>query len=135
MENSKAKVLQIIALAVLVIGFIGGIIAGFAIGGLTNSIESISSSFSVGGVEPVRSGFNFFIVIVVWITSFIQSALIWGFAELIDKSAKTTDYLEMLASQNRSQYNAPPAYPQQYPNISYPSNPNQMQNYPQNYNH
>ncbi len=132
MENSKAKVLQIVALAVLVIGLISGFLVGNAIGDFTQSIENLAYSFSGGGSNST-SGFNFTAMIVIWIVAFIQSALIWGFAELINQSAKTTDYLEMLASQNRTQYGAPPVYPKQYPNNYYQSNP--VQNYPQNYGH
>ncbi len=63
-ENMIAKALIIIASAVFVLGFIGGIVAG-----------SVTASYN--------DEFNFVVALITWIASAVNGTMFLGFAEII----------------------------------------------------
>lgn len=135
MTNQKAKILQIVAAVNLGIGIIGGIVAGLFVGSISNSLSSMAASFS-GSTASGSGGFNPIVMLAVWIAAFIQSAFIWGFAELIEQTARSAEYLERLSTPGQPQFVQPTPQPPVPPQQQYPPNPygNPQSNYPGYYN-
>ena len=101
MKNGKAKVLKFIA----ILNMISGLIAGVFLGALSSGIGDIFTNV----VDSYSSyGFNYILMVIVWIIAFIQSALLMGFAELIEQTYLTAQHFNRIDQQYQMNY-----YPQQ----------------------
>jgi len=101
MKNGKAKVLKFIA----ILNMISGLILGVFLGALPSGIRDISSDL-MGSYSSY--GFNYILMVIVWIIAFIQSAWVMGFAELIEQTYLTAQHLNQIEQQYQMNY-----YPQQ----------------------
>jgi len=81
------------------------LIAGVFLGVLSSGIGDIFTNV----VDSYSSyGFNYILMVIVWILAFIQSAWIMGFAELIEQTYLTAQHLNQIEQQYQMNY-----YPQQ----------------------
>lgn len=77
MKNDISKMLEKIAYFFIIGGFIGGLAAG--------------------------SFINWIYTACIWVSCFIASQFTFGFAELIEQSTRTNEYLKNFTMQNQKQ--------------------------------
>lgn len=121
MKIKKSKVLEIIAAVYLVVGIVGGIVAGAMIG-------SIGSMFSSMYGEAAKGGFSIPVMLAVWFGVIVQSALIWAFADVVEKVGIMAQNQAGITPQAQMS-----SYQQGYPQSSYPQQGYPNQNYPYQY--
>ena len=92
MKNGKANVLKLIAILNMILGLIVGVFLGAMSGGLEGIFSDLAYGYS-------SYGFNYILMIIVWIIAFIQSAWVMGFAELIEQTYLTAQHLNWIEQQ------------------------------------
>ena len=113
MTNKRARAINGIATIFLILGILAGLLVGLSIilGG--NFYVGAYSQVSLNDTATIVIGV--IVMLVIWISTFIQVAFIRGFAELIEQTSLSRARLDQLMlEQNRYHTTATPSIPQPF---------------------